>query len=169
MPVKITNEPTDSSNGTISLTDLSKMKDAFISGTYLSPSGLQETVIKKYSVGFMLQDFTEFLSKYNDADMLRINFAIHLNPFTACNGTDYANTLTVVVEAADFINPANTSEGFTSKTNVDDYVLIPGYKNNPGILTSAQSQTQPAEEGVMAFAAPLAAAAREACCPSAHP
>ena len=169
MPVKIINEPTDSSSGTISLTDLKRMQDAFINDTYLSLSGAQQTEIKKYSVGFMLEDFTEFLSKYKDADMIRINFALHLDHFTACNGTDYSKTLTVVVEAADFIDPDDTSKGFTSKTNVDDYVLIPGYKNNPDILASSQSQAQPAGEGVMAFAAPLAAAARNPCCPSAHP
>jgi len=167
MPVKITTEPTNSLNGTISVTDLNRMKDAFTVETDLKRT--TGTAIKKYSVGFMLQDFTEFLSKYNDADMIRINFALHLDPFYACNGTDYANTLTVVVEAADFINPEDTSKGFTSKTNVDDYVLIPGYKNSPDILASTQSQAQPAGEGVMAFAAPLAAAARNPCCPSAHP
>jgi len=131
MPVKITNQPTDSSSGTIALADLNKMKDSFINETYLTPSGPRTTVVKKYSVGFMLQDFTEFLAKYSDAHMIRINFAVHLDPFTACNGTDYANSLTVVVEAADFINLANTAEGFTSRVNTEDYVLIPGYKNNP--------------------------------------
>ncbi len=146
MPVKITNGPTDHSEGLINAGDLAKMKNDFISEVTLSRKGSSTAVIKTHKCFLLKQQLDSLFAIFGSIEnpMLTINFALHLNPTPGCEAEpDISDKLTVVIEVTD--NDAQRA----SHNSVGEFVLIPGYAN------SGQEEGNPVKGFV--------------CCPSAFP
>jgi len=159
MPVLIvTSDPTD---GEITETDLKKMKVDFINEAEVKPYNGRIKLIKKFSVAVMkseIKNLVKFYENINDIDIINMNFAITLNPFEACNG-DSSDSMTVVVEAATFIDKSHPELGFTSHVSAGDYVVIPGYKN-------ANMNNKNVENGMKQMST---LTTDPPCCPSSYP
>ncbi len=131
MPVEIVT--TNPSDAEIRESDLKKMKDDFINQADVKPFNGRNRLIKKFSVSLMKDEIKELIRYYEDhpdkdIHVIKINFAIHINPFNSCNG-DYSDSLTAVVEAAKFIDNDNPPLGHISYIKPGDFVVIPGYKS----------------------------------------
>ena len=127
MPVKITSSQTSNTQGLIKQSDLAKMKNDFINETTLNPVGGRTTAVKSHYCFLYKEQIMDLFNLTPGANILKINFALHLNPTDECN-TSYADNLTVILEAAD------DDATRTSHTNIDEHVLIPAYANQTGPL-----------------------------------
>ncbi|MEO5995203.1 MAG: hypothetical protein ABIN89_00815 [Chitinophagaceae bacterium] len=135
MPVKITSI-TDATTGEILPEDLNAMKNRFINEADLVRLKGSQPITKKYSVAVMKDELKNLIAFYEangGLDVIRINFAVHPDGFSACNETDYSNSLTVVIEAESFINPDNPKNGTLAHSNHHDFVVIPGYNGFPPV------------------------------------
>ncbi|MEO6733324.1 MAG: hypothetical protein ABIN01_19025 [Ferruginibacter sp.] len=133
MPVEIISGTTNPAGGKINEQDLLKMKDDFINEVDLKPYNGRTRLIKKFSVSLMKSEIINLIAFYEDnpkgIDVIKLNCAVHINPMNACNNTNYADTLTVVVEAAKFIDGQNTELGHIPHVEIGDFVVIPGYSS----------------------------------------
>src|SRR5688500_9354444 len=105
MPIQITQDTTDAENGQISVADYEKMKSTFVDNVTLASTYEEEQVVKKYSVAIMKDEFSDLIKHYAEnpnrpIEAIQISFAVHPKNFTACNGENLSESLTVVVEAA---------------------------------------------------------------------
>jgi hypothetical protein len=150
MPVKLSSR-TNAGTGEILPADVATMKDAFINQVELTPVKGRERIIIKFSVAVMKDALKNLIDHYESnggIDVVRINFAVHPNSFSACNGTDYSNSLTVVIEAEKFKDLEKPHDGTIPYHNDQDFVVIPGYNG---------------------FSLPGFADGDKACCPSTNP
>jgi hypothetical protein len=142
MPVKIITGTTDNSKGVINENDLVKIKNDFITETDLFPTGGRPNAHKTFHCFLYKEQFQDLFYLYREAPIVKINFALHLNPTYECEGANYSDKLTIVIEAAeDDLNR-------TPHNSVGDYVLIPAYANKTG---------------------PVKIRSGSPCCPSSHP
>jgi hypothetical protein len=125
MPVKIISGPTNNSQGVIKDSDLAKMKGDFITETTLNPAASRTNVVKSHYCFLYKEQIDDLFSLTPGATILKINFALHLDPTDECN-TSYADSLTVVLEAAE------DDAVRTTHTSVNEHVLIPAYANKTG-------------------------------------
>lgn len=124
MAVKIIAGATDNATGVINVNDLEKMKSSFIKETTLSPAGdTRKTVVKTGFCYLFKSHVDQLFALHPEASVLKVNFALHLNPTKEC-GSDYSDSLTVVIEAA-----KNDAPDRTAFNKEGDYVLIPAYHN----------------------------------------
>lgn len=134
MPVEIVNS--NPQTGEILESGLRKMKNDFIEQADVKPYNGRTRLIKKYSVSVNVDEFKNLIKLYEDdptkgIDVITINFAIHLNPGPdECPGFDYSDSLTVIAEAAKFIDSTNPRLGFISQINIGDFVVIPAYPSS---------------------------------------
>lgn len=122
MPVKIISGSTNNSKGVINIADLKKMKNSFVEETILTPTGGRTTAITTRCCFLYKDQIDELFKLYNDASVLKINFSLHHNPTVECDGVNYSDSLTIVIEAANDNRPNRTAYD-----NEGDYVLIPAY------------------------------------------
>ncbi len=128
MPVKITSSSTNNALGEIKQSDLTKMKNDFINETTLNPAGSTRTnVVKSHYCFLYKEQIDDLFNLTPGATILKINFALHLNPTDEC-GTSYADNLTVILEAAE------DDAVRTSHTSINEHVLIPAYANRTSPL-----------------------------------
>lgn len=150
MPVEITSTPTSTSAGEISKSDLEKVKSDFVHQADVKPYNGRTRLLKKFSVSIMKDELKRLIAYYEstgDIHFLKINFAVQLNPFTACSNENVSDSMTVIIETAKFIDPQNREMGHIPNNEVGDYVVIPGF--------GSTNKNQWTADGP--------------CCPSSHP
>lgn len=147
MPVKIIDGVTNKDGGQINISDLNLMKTDFFDDASLIPTGTRPFVVQTAFCFLFKSQVDELFANHPEASILKINFALHLDPTVGCQNDDYSNSLTVVIEAA-LDNPP----GSTVFNNLNDFVLIPAF-NNETVSTANEN-------------APEAIAQNFACCPS---
>ena len=79
----------------------------------------------------MKDEFNDLIEHYKNngnIDVITINFAVNVNPFIGCVNSDLSDTLTVVVEAAKFIDSEKPDLGVISYDKENDFVLIPAFR-----------------------------------------
>ena len=135
MPVEIITGTTDSEIGEIDQADLFEMKDDFINEVDVKPYNGRTRIVKKFSVSVMVSELKNLIRFYETQSskgiqIIKLNCAVHLENISACDETDYADSLTIVVEAANFINPAKKELGHISHNEIGDFVVIPGYNSS---------------------------------------
>ena len=119
MPVQIISGTTDSEIGEIDQADLFAMRDDFINEVDVKPYNGRTRIVKKFSVFVMVAELKNVIRYYETQSskgiqIIKLNCAVHLENISACDETDYADSLTIVVEAANFINPAKKELGHIS-------------------------------------------------------
>jgi hypothetical protein len=124
MPVKIITGTTNNKDGVINVDDLTKMKNDFITETELKATAGRVHAYKTYSC-FLYREQVDNLFALIDGDpkIMKINFALHLNPTIECSDSDYSDKLTVVIEAAE------DDPNRTVHNAIGEYVLIPAFSN----------------------------------------
>ena len=131
MPVKIVDTENSSLSGQITATDLEKMKTDFIDEVNLVPVNGRIAIKKKFA-WYVTREEIEALFLLNkdgdtEADLLEINFAVHLNQPRICDESTFlTDGLTVVLQCT------NTDKEPSHAIEAPEYVLIPGYDNFPG-------------------------------------
>src|SRR5687768_10206346 len=128
MPVLIT-QTTNVNEGEVSATDRNNMTQSFVDKVELYPQNGLSRVVKKYSVAIMKDEFSDLINHYSNnggIDAIKISFAIHPNEFTACNGEDLSQSLTVIIEAAK-LNIGEQGQSLVAYDGENDFVLIPAY------------------------------------------
>ncbi len=121
MPVRIIDGPTNNILGIISVVDLVKMKNDFITQTDLTPKMGRTAVVKTHHCFLSRAQVDDLFLPHPEATILKINFCIQLKTTEGCDD-DYSDSLTVVIEAA-----LNNLPDRTAFNNVGDFVLIPAY------------------------------------------
>ena len=170
MPVKVTSS-TDPEKGQISSQDLSRMKESFINEVDLKGNYGRTTVVKKYSVAVMKDEIKQLLEHYESnggIDVVNIHLAVHLNPFTTCNGMDYSDSITVVLEAAKFKDIKQTQLGINSFNDQEDLVVIPGYHGFLDTTNASDPSTAIDALDVLPAGTPILKGPAP-CCPSSNP
>jgi hypothetical protein len=130
MPVKIIAGLTNNATGVVNSLDLATMKSDFIDHTSLNATGTRTVGVKTHHCFLYKQQIEDLFDLLPGTSILKINFALHIDPTNECN-EQYGNSLTVVLEAAE----DNATR--TARNGINDYVLIPAYANRSGARTEA--------------------------------
>ncbi len=128
MPIKIVSSPTSPIDGEINKTEMDNGISKFANNVALTTLNGNFTVIKKHACWYAKNEILNLLGidpmtvPSNDITGLRIHFGVQpVTTTKACDNTDYSNMANTMIFA--------TTSHNNELREVDDFMLIPGYRS----------------------------------------